>query len=196
MACAAPAPSRSHPCRPPGPCRSRDRHGGANAAQAYFFHQPGWSTINEIHQRASEALHELNARAERTPQAAVQAARITSLAASLIARHAAQIGSYLDTWNQSTTPGATAMRNLTRAAEEHAAQASGIDDSQKHDTPACCSPTPTNSTERSNEPRPHGRNHRPTPNSTTPTTLPWTVPSASAPCTTAASPRPPSSVPP
>ncbi|MFC9266313.1 hypothetical protein ACFTXJ_00830 [Streptomyces zhihengii] len=125
----------------PPPVGPRDLAGlatamaGANAAQAYFFHQPGWSTINEIHQRASEALHELNARAERTPQAAVQAARITSLAASLIARYAAQIGSYLDTWNQSATPGATAMRNLTLAAEEYAAQASGIDDGQKHDTP-------------------------------------------------------------
>ncbi|MFD4241881.1 hypothetical protein ACFWP3_09815 [Streptomyces sp. NPDC058525] len=108
---------------------------GAHAAQAYFFHQPGWSTLNQIHQRASEALRDLNTQAERTPQAAVQAARITSLAASLIARHAAQIQAYLDTWNQSNTPGAEAMRYLTRAAEEHAARASGIDEGQSLDTP-------------------------------------------------------------
>ncbi|MEU9416041.1 hypothetical protein [Streptomyces sp. NPDC048272] len=108
---------------------------GAHAAQAYFFHQPGWSTLNEIHQRASEALRDLNTQAERTPQAAVQAARITSLAASLIARHAAQIQAYLDTYNQSKTPGAEAMRYLTRAAEEHAARASGIDAGQTLDTP-------------------------------------------------------------
>ncbi|MFJ5635183.1 hypothetical protein ACIQF5_21425 [Streptomyces goshikiensis] len=108
---------------------------GAHAAQAYFFHQPGWSTLNQIHQRASEALRDLNTQAERTPQTAVQAARITSLAASLIARHAAQIQAYLATYNQSKTPGAEAMRYLTRAAEEHAARASGIDAGQTLDTP-------------------------------------------------------------
>ncbi|MEV6676368.1 hypothetical protein AB0N09_05785 [Streptomyces erythrochromogenes] len=108
---------------------------GAQAAQAFYFHQPGWSTLNEIHQRASEVLRDLNEQAERTPQAAVQAARITSLAASLIARHAAQIQTYLNTWNQSTTQGAEAMRYLTRAAEDHAARAASIDDGQTLDTP-------------------------------------------------------------
>ncbi|MFE4304756.1 hypothetical protein ACFRR6_01560 [Streptomyces sp. NPDC056891] len=108
---------------------------GAHAAQAFYFHQPGWSTLNQIHQRASEILRELNEQAERTPQAAIQAARITSLAASLIARHAAQIQTYLNTWNQSNTPGAEAMRYLTRAAEDHAARASGVDDGQTLDTP-------------------------------------------------------------
>ncbi|MFE0775840.1 hypothetical protein [Streptomyces sp. NPDC058861] len=108
---------------------------GAHAAQAYFFHQPGWSALNEIHQRASDVLRDLNEQAERTPQAAVQAARITSLAASLIARHAAQIQTFLNTWNQSKGPGAEAMRYLTRAAEDHAAQAAGVDDGQNLDTP-------------------------------------------------------------
>ncbi|MFE8941046.1 hypothetical protein ACFYNX_26630 [Streptomyces sp. NPDC007872] len=108
---------------------------GAHAAQAFYFHQPGWSALNEIHQRASEVLRDLNEQAERTPQAAIQAARITSLAASLIARHAAQIQTYLNTWNQSRGPGAEAMRYLTRAAEDHAAQAAGVDDGQNLDTP-------------------------------------------------------------
>lgn len=125
----------------PPPAGPRDLAGlatamaGAHAAQAYYFHQPGWSTLNEIHQRASEALRDLDEQAKRTPQAAVQAARITSLAASLIARHAAQIQTYLNTWHQSATPGAEAMRYLTRAAEDHAARAAGIDDGQTLDTP-------------------------------------------------------------
>jgi hypothetical protein len=108
---------------------------GARAAQAYLFPEPNWHALVQVYERTNETLRSLSTQAERTPQAAIQAARITTLAASLIARHSAQVSAYLDAWNQSNTPGAAAMRNLTRAAEEHATQAAGIQDGQTPDTP-------------------------------------------------------------
>jgi len=108
---------------------------GAHAAQAYFFAHPGWTAIQQIDLQVSTILSNLSVRAERTPQAAIQASRITVLAASLIARHAAQIGQHLDKGRQRDTPGSEAMRQLTRAAEGLAAQAAGIEQGQKLDTP-------------------------------------------------------------
>ncbi|MFF9157641.1 hypothetical protein ACF1AB_36085 [Streptomyces sp. NPDC014846] len=103
--------------------------------QAYYFSQPGWITLNQVYQQVTGVLEELTRRSERTPQAAIQAARITILAASLIARYAAQISSHLDTWKQGETPGGQAIRSLVRSAELHAARAAGLDDGQSPDTP-------------------------------------------------------------
>jgi hypothetical protein len=125
----------------PPPAGPRDLAGlgtamaGAYAAFSYYFDQPGWNAITQIHQNATSVLAVLSAQAERNPQAAIQAARITTLAASLIARHAAHVSAYLDTWNLRNSPGAEAMRVLTRVAETHAAQAAGLQDGQKLDTP-------------------------------------------------------------
>ncbi|MFE7777620.1 hypothetical protein ACFU5O_27720 [Streptomyces sp. NPDC057445] len=128
----------------PPPTGPRDLRGldiamsGAYEEQAYYFGQaawPVWQAIRDVHQRATVALGDLNARAERTPQAAVQAARITTLAASLIARHAAEASSHLDNRIQRNTPGAEAMRVLTRVAEAHAEKAAGLEEAQKLDTP-------------------------------------------------------------
>lgn len=107
----------------------------AGEAQAYYFSHPAWNALTRIHWQASDALRALNEQAERTPQAAIQAARITTLAASLIARYAAQVNSHLTAWNQQDTGGAQAMRTLAHAAEIHAAQAAGIDDGQPLETP-------------------------------------------------------------
>ncbi|MCZ1012129.1 hypothetical protein [Streptomyces lydicus] len=111
----------------------------ANANQAYYFSQPAWNALIQINRHVTDVLRDVNVRAERAPQEAIKAARITTLAASLIARHAAEISSYLDTWNQQNIPGldeaAQAMRTLVQAAETHAAQAAGLDDGQTLDTP-------------------------------------------------------------
>ncbi|MFI1700333.1 hypothetical protein ACH419_30725 [Streptomyces bobili] len=103
--------------------------------QAYYFSHPDWRALSNIRQQVDGVLASLNAQAEVTPQAAIQAAKITTLAASLIARHAAKVSAHLDTWNQRDTPGGRAMRTLTRAAEDHAARASGLDSAQALDTP-------------------------------------------------------------
>jgi hypothetical protein len=103
--------------------------------QAYYFSHPGWIALTQIYQQVSGVLENLTPRTERIPQAAIQAARITTLASGLIARYAAKVGSYLDTRKQSETPGGQAMRALVRVAELHAAQAAGLDDGQKLDTP-------------------------------------------------------------
>ncbi|MFF2205650.1 hypothetical protein [Streptomyces sp. NPDC058145] len=103
--------------------------------QAYYYSQPGFVALAQVHRRVGELLENLVAQIERTPQMAIQAARITTLASSLIARHAAEVRSHLDSWNQGDTPGGRAMRTLVRAAELHAAQAAGLDDAQELGTP-------------------------------------------------------------
>ncbi|MEU5240934.1 hypothetical protein ACH4UR_24880 [Streptomyces lydicus] len=103
--------------------------------QAYYFSQPGWNALTQVHRSVTEVLRNLNTRAEREPQDAIQAARITTLAASLIARHAAEVSSYLNTWKQQDSPGGQAMRTLVKAAEIHAALAAGLDSGQDLDTP-------------------------------------------------------------
>lgn len=107
----------------------------AQNQDAFYFSHPDWLALRDIRQQVDGVLQSLNERAEITPQAAIQAAKITTLAASLIARHATKVGAHLDTRDQRTTPGGRAMRELTRAAEEHAARASGLDSAQALDTP-------------------------------------------------------------
>ncbi|MFH0246017.1 hypothetical protein ACGRHY_27205 [Streptomyces sp. HK10] len=115
---------------------------GLNAAmaaaqdnQAYYFSHPDWHAIRDIRQQVDDVLVRLNEQAEITPQTAVQAAKITTLAASLIARHAAKVSAHLDKWEQRNTAGGQAMRTLARAAEDHAARASGLDSVQALDSP-------------------------------------------------------------
>lgn len=107
----------------------------ARSNQAYYFSHPDWQAILNIHQQVDDVLARLNEQAQTTPQTAIQAAKITTLAASLIARHAAKISAHLDKWEQRGTPGGQAMRALTRDAEGHAARASGLDSVQALDTP-------------------------------------------------------------
>ncbi|MFD5079585.1 hypothetical protein [Streptomyces sp. NPDC058371] len=107
----------------------------AQNEQAYYFSHPNWHALRDIRQQVESVLQRLNEQAEITPQAAIQAAKITTLAASLIARHAAKISAHLDTWDQRNTPGGRAMRGLTRVAENHAARASGLDSAQALETP-------------------------------------------------------------
>ncbi|MEU1076457.1 MULTISPECIES: hypothetical protein [unclassified Streptomyces] len=103
--------------------------------QAYYFSHPDWHAIRDIRQQVDDVLARLNQQAEITPQTAVQAAKITTLAASLIARHAAKVSGHLDKWEQRNTAGGQAMRTLTRVAEDHAARASGLDSVQALDSP-------------------------------------------------------------
>ncbi|MEV4871497.1 hypothetical protein [Streptomyces syringium] len=103
--------------------------------QAYYFSHPDWHALRDIRQQVGGVLKRLNEQAEISPQAAIQAAKITTLAASLIARHAAKVSAHLGSWGQSDTPGGRAMRVLTRVAEDHAARASGLDSVQALDTP-------------------------------------------------------------
>ncbi|GAA2720316.1 MULTISPECIES: hypothetical protein [Streptomyces] len=103
--------------------------------QAFYFSNPDWHAIRDIRQQVDAVLARLNEQAEVTPQTAVQAAKITTLAASLIARHAARVSAHLDKWDQRNTPGGQAMRTLTRVAEDHAARASGLDSVQALDSP-------------------------------------------------------------
>ncbi|KNE83385.1 hypothetical protein AB0B04_19640 [Streptomyces xinghaiensis] len=107
----------------------------AGEAQAYYFSHPAWNALTRVHWQVTDTLRALNEQAERAPQAAIQAARITTLAASLIARYAAQVNSHLTAWNQQDTDGAQAMRTLAHAAEIHAAQAAGIDGGHSLETP-------------------------------------------------------------
>ncbi|MFJ5817262.1 hypothetical protein ACIQGT_25700 [Streptomyces sp. NPDC093108] len=107
----------------------------ARSNQAYYFSHPDWQAILDIHQQVVDVLARLNEQAQTKPQAAIQASKITTLAASLIARHAAKISAHLDKWGQRGTPGGQAMRALTRDAEGHAARASGLDSVQALDTP-------------------------------------------------------------
>ncbi|MFF1678818.1 hypothetical protein ACFVYG_22610 [Streptomyces sp. NPDC058256] len=107
----------------------------AKENQAFYYSQPGWNALIQVHEQVADVLSDLNERAAGTPQVAIQAARITTLAASLIARHAAQVSSHLDTWNQGDTAGAEAMRALVQTAEAHAAHAAGIEHGQSLDTP-------------------------------------------------------------
>ncbi|MET7487028.1 hypothetical protein [Streptomyces sp. NPDC005538] len=107
----------------------------AQTNQAYYFSHPDWHAIGNIRQQVDDVLARLNEQAEITPQTAIQAAKITSLAASLIARHAAKVSAHLDKWEQRGTPGGQAMRTLTRVAEDHAARASGLDSVQALDSP-------------------------------------------------------------
>ncbi|MFE5406599.1 hypothetical protein ACFQ9Z_35845 [Streptomyces sp. NPDC056580] len=103
--------------------------------QAYYYSQPGFVALVQVYRRVSELLENLVAQIERAPQMAIQAARITTLASSLIARYAAEVRSHLDSWSQGDTPGGRAMRTLVRAAELHAAQAAGLVDAQDLGTP-------------------------------------------------------------
>ncbi|WP_327411327.1 hypothetical protein OG458_42075 (plasmid) [Streptomyces sp. NBC_01281] len=107
----------------------------AHGEQAYYYSHPDWRALSSIRQQVDGVLERLNEQAEITPQAAIQAAKITTLASSLIARHAAKVGAYLDEWNQGNTPGGRAMRELARTAEDHAARAAGLDTGQPLDTP-------------------------------------------------------------
>ncbi|MER5615435.1 hypothetical protein [Streptomyces sp. NPDC002215] len=107
----------------------------ARSNQAYYFSHPDWQAILSIHQQVDDVLARLNEQAQTTPQTAIQASKITTLAASLIARHAAKISAHLDKWEQRGTPGGQAMRALTRDAEGHAARASGLDSVQALDSP-------------------------------------------------------------
>lgn len=103
--------------------------------QAFYFSNPDWHAIRDIRQQVDDVLARLNEQAEITPQTAVQAAKITTLAASLIARHAAKISAHLDKWDQRNTGGGQAMRTLTRVAEDHAVRAAGLDSVQALDSP-------------------------------------------------------------
>ncbi|MFD7866052.1 hypothetical protein [Streptomyces sp. NPDC059783] len=103
--------------------------------QAFYFSNPDWHAIQAIRQQAAAVLARLNAQSEITPQTAIPAAKITTLAASLIARHAAKVSAHLDEWGQRNTSGGQAMRTLTRVAEDHAARAAGLDSVQALDSP-------------------------------------------------------------
>ncbi|MER5372666.1 hypothetical protein [Streptomyces sp. NPDC002553] len=103
--------------------------------QAYYWGDPSWHAIRDLRNQVDDVLSRLNEQAETTPQAAIHAAKITTLAASLIARHAAKVSAVLDAGGQRDTPGGRAMRLLTRVAEDHAARASGLDSVQALDTP-------------------------------------------------------------
>lgn len=107
----------------------------AQSNEAWYWSHPDWHAIRDIRQQVDDVLARLNEQAEITPQAAINAAKITSLAASLIARHAAKVSAHLDAGGRRDTPGGLAMRNLTRVAEDHAARASGLDSVQALDTP-------------------------------------------------------------
>ncbi|MDF3303350.1 hypothetical protein P3H78_33055, partial [Streptomyces sp. K1PA1] len=109
--------------------------GAAQNNQAFYFSNPDWHAIRDIRQQVDAVLARLNEQAEITPQTAVQAAKITTLAASLIARHAAKVSAHLDKWDQRNTGGGQAMRTLTRVAEDHAARAAGLDSVQALDSP-------------------------------------------------------------
>ncbi|MEU5193574.1 hypothetical protein AB0G86_05845 [Streptomyces scabiei] len=103
--------------------------------EAWYWSHPDWHAIRDIRHQVDGALTRLNEQAEITPQAAIHAAKITTLAASLIARHAAKVSAHLDDGGRRETPGGQAMRTLTRVAENHAARASGLDSVQALDTP-------------------------------------------------------------
>jgi hypothetical protein len=103
--------------------------------EAWYWSHPDWHAIRDIRQQVDGVLTRLNEQAEITPQAAIHAAKITTLAASLIARHAAKVSAHLDDGGRRETPGGQAMRTLTRVAENHAARASGLDSVQALDTP-------------------------------------------------------------
>ncbi|MCX4826426.1 hypothetical protein OG883_43080 [Streptomyces sp. NBC_01142] len=103
--------------------------------EAWYWSHPDWHAIRDIRQQVNDVLARLNEQAEITPQAAINAAKITTLAASLIARHAAKVSAHLDAGGRRDTPGGQAMRTLTRVAEDHAARASGLDSVQALDTP-------------------------------------------------------------
>lgn len=103
--------------------------------EAWYWSHPDWHAIRDIRQQVDGVLTRLNEQAEITPQAAIHAAKITTLAASLIARHAAKVSTHLDTGGRRDTPGGQAMLTLTRVAEDHAARASGLDSVQALDTP-------------------------------------------------------------
>ncbi|MFI0813570.1 hypothetical protein [Streptomyces echinatus] len=103
--------------------------------QAYYWGDPSWHAIGHLRNQVDNVLARLNEQAESTPQAAIHAAKITTLAASLIARHAAKVSAVLDAGGQRETSGGRAMRALTRVAEDHAARASGLDSVQALDTP-------------------------------------------------------------
>ncbi|MGC5263967.1 hypothetical protein ACPXCO_23410 [Streptomyces cyaneofuscatus] len=107
----------------------------ARGNQAYYFSHPDWHAIRDIRQQVDDVLARLNEQAEITPQTAIQAAKITALSASLIARHAAKVSAHLRKWEQRSTPGGQAMRTLMRVAEDHAARASGLDSVQALDSP-------------------------------------------------------------
>lgn len=107
----------------------------AQNQQAFYYSHPDWVALLDFRQQVDGVLQSLNKQAEITPQTAIQAARITTMAASLIARLAAKVSAHLDTWDQRDTPGGLAMRELTRAAENHAARAAGADSAQALDTP-------------------------------------------------------------
>ncbi|MFJ5952249.1 hypothetical protein [Streptomyces noursei] len=115
---------------------------GLNAAmttvlgnEAWYWSHPDWHAIRDIRQRADGVLARLTGQAEITPQSAINAAKITTLAASLIARYAARVSAHLDAGGRRHTPGGLAMHALTRAAEDHAIRASGLDSVQALDSP-------------------------------------------------------------
>ncbi|MFB6985593.1 hypothetical protein [Streptomyces sp. NPDC056304] len=107
----------------------------SSQAQAYYWGQPDWHAILDIRQQVDDVLARLNEQAETRPQTGIHAAKITTLAASLIARHAAKVTAVLNAGGQRDTPGGQAMRTLTRVAEDHAARASGLESVQSLDTP-------------------------------------------------------------
>ncbi|WP_225638167.1 hypothetical protein [Streptomyces solaniscabiei] len=107
----------------------------AQNAQAYYFSHPDWRALQNVREQVDGVLKSLNAQAVTTPQTAIQAAKITALAASLIARHAAKVSVHLDEWDQRNTSGGRAMRTLARDAEAHAARAAGLDSAQSLDSP-------------------------------------------------------------
>ncbi|MFD8664914.1 hypothetical protein ACFV1U_05885 [Streptomyces microflavus] len=94
--------------------------------EAWYWSHPDWHAIREIHQQVGAQLARLNAQATITPQAAIDAAKITTLAASLISRHAARVRAHLDTGGRRDTPGGLAIHALARGAEDQAALAAGL----------------------------------------------------------------------
>ncbi|MET9110649.1 hypothetical protein ABZX29_29300, partial [Streptomyces zhihengii] len=125
----------------PPPAGPRDLSGlnatmtTAQSNEAWYWSHSDWQAIRDIRQQVDGVLARLNEQAEITPQTAINAAKITSLAASLIARHAAKVSAHLNAGGRRDTPGELAMRDLTRVAEAHAARASGLDSDQALDTP-------------------------------------------------------------
>ncbi|MER5885912.1 hypothetical protein ABT160_18930 [Streptomyces sp. NPDC001941] len=107
----------------------------ARENQAFYYSSPDWRAILDIHQQVEGVLTRLNEQAKTTPQTAIHTAKITTLAASLIARHAAKVGAHLNKWEQHHTPGGQSMRALTRIAEDLAVRAAGLGSAEALDNP-------------------------------------------------------------
>ncbi|WP_331726131.1 hypothetical protein [Streptomyces sp. NBC_00470] len=108
----------------------------AREHDAAYLDHPEWRALRRTFHQVEPVLAQLGEQAERTPGTAVmQAATITTLSASFIARCAARVNAQLTADGLRDTPGAEAIRVLIRTAEDHAAQASGLHSVLELDTP-------------------------------------------------------------